>query len=40
LHSLVKKAGQTYRYNLAQLGKHVIATGLKLWGLLLIPQLA
>jgi hypothetical protein len=40
LHGLVKKVGHTYRYYLTALGKHVIATGLKLKNLVLIPQLA
>jgi hypothetical protein len=40
LHGLVKKVGHTYRYYLTSLGKHIIATGLKLKNLVLIPQLA
>ncbi|HEV2379922.1 MAG TPA: hypothetical protein VG206_09025 [Terriglobia bacterium] len=40
LHGLIKKVGHTYRYYLTALGKHVIASGLKLKNLVLIPQLA
>jgi len=40
LHGLVKKVGHTYRYYLTSLGRHIIATGLKLKNLVLIPQLA
>ena len=40
LHGLAKKVGHTYRYYLTSLGKHTIATGLKLKNLVLIPQLA
>ena len=40
LHGLIKKVGHTYRYYLTLLGKHVIAAGLKLKNLVLIPQLA
>lgn len=40
LHGLIKKVGHTYRYYLTALGKHVIASGLKLRNLVLIPQLA
>ena len=40
LHGLIKKVGHSYRYYLTVLGKHVIATGLKLKNLVLIPQLA
>lgn len=40
LHGLVKKVGHTYRYYLTSLGRHIIATGLKLKTLVLIPQLA
>ena len=37
---LVKKVGHTYRYYLTVFGKQVIASGLKLKNLVLIPQLA
>ncbi|HUY12794.1 MAG TPA: MarR family transcriptional regulator, partial [Terriglobia bacterium] len=37
---LVKKVGHTYRYDLTVFGKQVIASGLKLKNLVLIPQLA
>lgn len=40
LHGLAKKVGHTYRYYLTSLGKYIIATGLKLKNLVLIPQLA
>jgi hypothetical protein len=40
LHGLLKKVARSYRYYLTALGKHVIATGLKLQQLVLIPQLA
>ncbi len=40
LHGLVKKVGHTYRYYLTVFGKQVIASGLKLKNLFLIPQLA
>jgi hypothetical protein len=40
LHGLVKKIGHSYRYYLTVLGKQVIASGLKLKNLVLIPQLA
>jgi hypothetical protein len=40
LHGLVKKVGHTYRYYLTVLGKPVIASGLKLKNLVLIPHLA
>src|SRR6266566_2449673 len=36
LHGLLKKVGHTYRYYLTLLGKHTIATGLKLKNLVLI----
>jgi hypothetical protein len=39
LHGLVKKVGHTYRYYLTLLGKQVIASGLKLKNMVLIPQL-
>jgi hypothetical protein len=40
VHGLVKKIGHTYKYYLTQFGKDVIATGLKLRELVIIPQLA
>jgi len=40
LHGLVKKVGHTYHYYLTLLGKQVIASGLKLKNMVLIPQLA
>ncbi len=40
LHGLIKKIGRTYKHYLAQFGKQVITTGLKLRELVLIPQLA
>ena len=40
LHGLIKKVGRTYKYYLTQFGKAVIATGLKLRELVIIPQLA
>jgi len=40
LHGFLKKVAQNYRYYLTHFGKHVIATGLKLQQLVLIPQLA
>jgi hypothetical protein len=39
LHGLIKKIGRTYKYYLTSLGKQVIATGLKLKQLFIIPQL-
>lgn len=40
LHGLVKKIGHTYKYYLTKLGRQVIAAGLKLKHLFLIPELA
>jgi DNA-binding HxlR family transcriptional regulator len=40
VHGLVKKIGHTYKYYLTSFGKEVIATGLKLRELVIIPQLA
>jgi len=40
VHGLIKKVGHTYKYYLTRFGKHVIATGLKLRELVIIPQLA
>jgi len=39
-HGLVKKASHCYRYYLTSLGKHVIALGLKLKELVILPELA
>jgi len=40
VHGLIKKVGHTYKYYVTQFGKEVIATGLKLRELVIIPQLA
>jgi hypothetical protein len=40
LHGLIREVGRTYKYYLTQFGKQVIATGLKLHELVVIPQLA
>jgi hypothetical protein len=40
LHASIKKIGRTYKYYLTQSGKQVIATGMKLRELVVIPQLA
>jgi len=40
LHGLIKKIGRTYKYYLTSFGKQVIATGLKLKHLVIVPQLA
>jgi hypothetical protein len=40
LHGLIKKVGHAYKYYLTRFGKEVIATGLKLKELVVIPQLA
>jgi hypothetical protein len=40
VHGLIKKVGHTYKYYVTQFGKDVIATGLKLRELVIIPQLA
>lgn len=40
LHGLIQKIGPTYKYYLTRFGKDVIATGLKLRELVIIPQLA
>ncbi len=40
IHGLLKKIGKTYKYYLTGLGKQVIALGLKLKNLYLIPQLS
>jgi hypothetical protein len=39
-HGLIKKIGRTYKYYVTGLGKHVIALGLKLKNLYVIPQLS
>ncbi len=39
-HGLVKKIGRTYKYYLTPLGKQVIALGLKLKNLYIIPELS
>lgn len=39
VHGLIKKVGGTYKYYLTKLGKQVIATGLYLKEMLIIPQL-
>jgi hypothetical protein len=40
VHGLIKKVGRTYKYYLTQFGKDIVATGLKLRELVVIPQLA
>lgn len=40
LHGLVKKIGGTYKYYLTKIGRQVVAAGLKLKQLFLIPELA
>jgi len=40
VHGLIKKIGRTYKYYLTSFGKEVIATGLKLKELFIIPTLA
>jgi hypothetical protein len=40
LHGLIKKVGHTYKYYLTALGKQVIALGLKLKELSIIPALS
>lgn len=39
-HGMIKKIGYTYKYYLTKLGRQVIASGLKLKQLFLIPELA
>jgi hypothetical protein len=39
LHGLIKKVGRTYKYYLSELGKRIVATGLKLKEMTLIPLL-
>ena len=40
VHGLIKKIGRTYKYHLAALGRQVIAVGLKLKQLYIIPELS
>src|SRR5206468_2638612 len=40
LHGIAKKVGRTYKYYLTSFGKQVIAAGLSLKNLFLVPQLA
>ena len=40
VHGLIKKVGHAYKYCVTQFGKDVLATGLKLRELVIIPQLA
>ena len=40
VHGLIKKVGRTYKYYLTALGKQVIALGLKLKQLYIIPVLS
>jgi hypothetical protein len=40
LHGLIKKIAHGYKYFLTRFGKQVVATGLKLRELVIIPQLA
>lgn len=40
VHGLIKKVGTTYKYYLTALGKQVVALGLKLKNLYIIPQLS
>ena len=40
MHGLIKKAGHCYKYYLTALGKQVIALGLKLKQLYIIPTLS
>jgi len=39
-HGLVKKIGRSYKYYLTKIGRHIVATGLQLKQLFLIPKLA
>ncbi len=39
-HGLIKKASHCYKYYLTALGKQVVALGLKLKELVIIPELA
>ena len=40
VHGLIKKARRCYKYYLTKFGKHVLALGLKLKELVVIPELA
>jgi hypothetical protein len=40
IHTLAKRIGRTYKYYLTRLGKQVIALGLKLKSLYVIPELS
>ena len=40
IHGMIKKIGRTYKYYLTGLGKQVIALGLKLKNLYVIPDLS
>ncbi|MDP2998666.1 MAG: hypothetical protein Q8N47_14360, partial [Bryobacterales bacterium] len=40
LHGLIKKVGRTYKYYVTGLGKQVVALGLKLKQLYIIPTLS
>jgi hypothetical protein len=40
MHGLIKKANRCYKYYLTVLGRQVIALGLKLKNLLIVPELA
>src|ERR1051325_11954722 len=40
LHGIIKKVGNTYKYYLTQLGRHVAIAGLTLKNLFLVPELA
>jgi hypothetical protein len=39
-HGLIKKIGKTYKYYLTTFGKQVLALGLKLKNLFVIPELS
>jgi hypothetical protein len=39
-HGLIKKIGKTYKYYLTTFGKQVLALGLKLKNLYVIPELS
>ena len=40
VHGLIKKVGHTYKYYLTGLGKQIVALGLKLKELYIIPALS
>jgi hypothetical protein len=40
VHGLIKKIGSTYKYYLTHLGRQVVAAGLKLKTLFLVPELS